>query len=534
MLRTDTSSGTPLRTKADDNDGWGNKVRQIYDIVIVGGGAAGGISAKVLAEAGLNVCVLEAGPLSATDARVDRARTNAARQPRQAQSTSYSVENSQNFIDDIDYPYTHPDDAPFNWFRSRQVGGRLQLWAGVSLRMSSNELVSGTGTGSGWPLSYGDLSPHYSAVEKYMRVTGGREDNESAPNPDSTEAIPFTQGEQLLAQAVRRWPTRQLLSARVAQRPGQDLIADALATQRVTLIPNSVVTGIRMAKSGRRVESVQGVHRLSGKGFSIGARAFVLAASTIETLRLLLASADNAHPGGIGNHSGLLGTHLLDHTAGPSVSGFAPDQPLVEIDRPGMVPVTHIPDFSRAEGRPGFSGSFGITAFVPDRLPMGGEARNWIKDARRNQQSVFRLWASGEVLPLRENRITLGSTTDSSNMPIAHVNFRHTPADEAMAKFQANAMRAIAEEAGFDVTQVNDELLPPGSSVHELGGAPMGQDIDTSVLDSSNRVWGVSNLQVVDGACFPLAGWQNPTLTIMALAHRASQITLRSFRAGNA
>ncbi|MGW2588201.1 GMC oxidoreductase, partial [Streptomyces virginiae] len=501
--------------------------RSSADVVVVGAGAAGGWAALTLAQAGLRVELVDAGQLVPQDGRVDRAAHEDTTQETQRLCSAYTPATGHLFVNDRDNPYEHPPERPFHWFRARQLGGRLLLWAGVCLRLSPRELEYGDPAGARWPLAYSDLVPHYEHVERFMRVTGGGEDSPAAPAPAALREEPLTQGEKRLAAAAGNWPHRQVLSARIAHRPAGALLGTALATGRLTLRPASVAVGLTPDRTGRRIASVTVARTHDGTRTEITARAVVLAASAVESVRLLLAGISRHHPDGIGNTAGLLGRGLLDHTAGIAVSGHVADCPPARPrTAPGFVPVVHVPDFSHAEGREGFAGGFGLTGFVPETVPASDGSRRWITDAReQHDAAAFRLWASGETLPCPDNRITLSSSrTDAWDMPAARLDYTLGPDQHAQAAAQARAMTELAEAAGFTITAADTALLPPGSSVHELGGAPMGRDPAVSVLDPDNRVWDVPNLRVVDGACFPRAGWQNPTLTIMALARRAAHI----------
>src|SRR5437588_3848145 len=144
-----------------------------YDAVVVGSGATGSWAAKELTENGLRTAVLEAGPAAATMSRW-AAAFRKKRQPIQSSCSACTSSTRHLFVDDFDNPYSFPPELPFYWIRARQIGGRLQVWDRVALRMSDYEFKAADrdGVGRNWPISYAELAPYYGHVERFMGVTG--------------------------------------------------------------------------------------------------------------------------------------------------------------------------------------------------------------------------------------------------------------------------------------------------------------------------------------------------------------------------
>ncbi|MGW0651784.1 GMC oxidoreductase [Streptomyces umbrinus] len=506
-----------------------------YDAIVVGSGPAGGWAAKTLGERGIRVLLLEAGPLLPGDHRVDRADHRAGRQLIQSLCSAYEPSTSALFVDDLDNPYRVEDGTAFHWFRGRQAGGRLHLWAGVSLRMSDREFTGVSTSACGaerraWPIRYRQLAPYYARVERLIRVSGGGERSPSAPAPGIRDVRPLTAGERRLADAVRRtWHQRQVLTSRTAQSQAGDLLAAALRTGKVRLRCDAVVSRLKLDPAGRRATGVLFVDRVTGVVHRATASAVVLCASAVESVRILLNSRSPHHADGLGNRTGQLGRYFFDHLVGPAVSGTVPglDRRPEPLPEPGFVPVCHIPDFTdiQREVRPGF----GVTVYSPETLPLSSRSARWAREA---DGTPFRMWACGEVLPRADNQVQLSDAADAWGVPQANIRLRYGTAEKELAERQAAAMKEMADAADFSVAEIVGEAAVPGTSVHELGGAAMGDDPARSVVDAGNRLWEAPNVVVADGASFTTGGWQNPTLTIMALAARAGDLLADAARSG--
>jgi len=459
--------------------------------VVVGSGAAGGWVAKELCERGASVLLLEAGraldpardfpdPPPAQRPLIDRALSVWRGQGVQARSAAFSSRTAQFFVNDRENPYATAQGAPFNWFRGRQVGGRMHIWARVALRLSEHELA-------GWPLGLADLEPHYERAEAFMGI----------------EPIARTPAEE---EFVERVGAERFVPLPVAAReePGVfSPIASAYATGRLTLRPNSVVRAVH--ESG-----VDYVDRLTREPGGARAPLVFLCASAFETLRIMLASR-------IGNSSGLLGRGVMDHVVtgigGPHAGGAAtPPEPYSTAGATGL----HAPAADRG---------FGIQGGI-------GRGPSWY------------MLAHGQMETRAENRVTLDPhATDAWGVPIARVDCSLSAVDEALATEQLDAMRELAAAGGLtERTPPSGKPLDalafrlarrrlltqsgafvPGTAIHEVGGAPMGIDASSSVTDTWGRCWDAPNVIVADGAAFPAGCWGNTTLTIIALAIRAAE-----------
>ena len=460
-----------------------------YDAVVVGAGAAGGWAAKELCERGLTVCLIDAGPVvgAAPVARgphfLAKGTALLGGQHVQARSGAFRAETRHLFVDDRENPYTTEPGMPFNWFRGRQVGGRLHLWMRVTPRMTDRELHD-------WPFDAQELAPYYDRVETFLGVTRAKLTPEEARLRDAVEA---------------RWPDRLVEGAASAARepgPVPRTIEAARSTGLLTLRSDTVVRRVEVDGDGLAT-GVSVVGRVTGQEETLRADTVVLAASTIETVRLMLNSASPAHPDGLGNSSGLLGTGIADHA-------------LVAIGGPH-------PSSAPAERRVGFQ--------------IAGLGHGFGVQGEIGREDWWTMAAIGPMLPRPENRVTLSpGARDAWGVPAAHIRCAFSKDETALAADQLAVLHELAAAAELRIERgrslpqrlalrlarrtlhSRDGLLVPGGAVHETGGAALGV-----VLDPFGGCLDAPNVFVVDGAAFPSSGWQNVTLTIMALAARAGE-----------
>ncbi len=542
-----------------------------FDAVVVGAGATGAVAAMVLAEAGLRVLVLEAGPeLSARRALGSEplnslrrlAHISSGRQRLQRHHPGFWKHNPELFVDERRNPYSTPDGEPFLWTRGRQVGGKSLTWGGITLRLSDAEFLAGErdGHGPSWPIATADLAPYYSRLETLLGVHGHRDGLPQLPDGDFLPPLPFTPGERHLQQAIQRELGLPLIHSRgfplhtpTPEAPwprssAQGLtLARALATRRVCLRSGTVVSHLELDRQQRQAEAVVVVDGASGRHERLPAPLVVLCASTIETVRILLHSSEAQRPGGLPDASGSLGRYLMDHISTSrffSIPSIAPPAAAAELSGAGscFIPNTVNLDEGSSEG---FLRGYGLWAAL-QRFDPPGLLR------RRPGEAVGFLIGHGEVLARADNRVTLhGSRTDAWGIPIPHIACRWGDNERAMVAHMQQRMEAVVAAAGGRIRPIEDlfvlplveplvrhslavrpEPPPPGYYIHELGGARMAARAEAGVVDPWNRCWGADNVLVTDGSCWPSAGWQSPTLTEMAITWRACEAAAGRMRRG--
>jgi choline dehydrogenase-like flavoprotein len=515
-----------------------------YDVLIIGSGASGGMAAHTLTKLGVNCVMLDAGPqadfqkgrvMKAVYDLPYRGFGKPGRLPHVLQANEF---NANQWVDETEVPYTHDPKDPYNWVRVRMIGGKSNFWARMSFRLSDYEFKGKDhdGYGENWPISHADLAPFYSRVEPIFRVAGRKEGLAQLPDgvfiedssPDSEPVQKFAVAGKTVGMTVTKM-RRATGNGQLASSFNL-LLPDAMATGKLTIVPNAVVRELSLDKNTGRVNGAYFHDRHSGVEYHIKARAVVLGASCLESTRILLNS-------GIANSSGVLGRYLHDQFyISNSVVAILPEA------RDGKARVFgsgYIPRFrnlTKNEKRNyirGYAFDFNI-GNTPDAKYFGA----WGAELQKQLDSVrgagFSATAMGEVLPRYENRVTIDKNVkDAWGIPVLNFQCRYTDNEINMAKDAVDTLAEVCHKAGWEVLHKNEKMFPPGYSIHELGTCRMGDNPKTSVLNKWNQSHDIRNLFVVDGSSFVTGGSQNPTMTILSLSMRASEYLAEQMRAGN-
>ncbi|KGG04642.1 GMC oxidoreductase [Prochlorococcus marinus] len=534
-----------------------------YDAIVVGSGATGGVAALTLAEQGIKVLVIEAGPqIKRSEASNNEPKSTFKRlsgvitkkHANQCQHPGYWKNNPDLYTNELKHPYDSPKKKPFLWTQGKQYGGRSLTWGGITLRLSSEDFqpANKDGFGPNWPISYDELSPHYDFIESFCGIYGRKDDIKEVPNGKYISEIPLTENEKVFGRKVKSKLNYPFIQSRGFDRNSSvkdkkwpqsssvgSTLKKALDTGNVQIISNHLVESFEVNKMTEIASKLTIVNLENGCKKELNCDLILLCASTISTLRILLNSEYKSNSSGFKDTSGKLGKYLMDHI---SICRFFS----VPKTKNSVKLLDNLPYLSGAgsffipfgSNLPkiddiNFNRGYGIWGAI-DRL---GIPKFLQKD---KSTSIGFLIAHGEVLPREKNSVSLSRKTDKWGIPIPYIEFEWSDNELRMAKHMEKTIQKSIEAADGEIKNI-DELInipfgslltknliplsdnppPPGYYIHEVGGAPMGTNEENSVVDKFNRLWRCKNVLVLDGACWPTSSWQSPTLTMMALSRRA-------------
>ena len=584
-----------------------------YDVIVVGSGAAGGQTAYTLAMEGASVLMLEAGRNYVPESETPMFQPP-GQAPLRATSTPDKPFGFYDATVDGGWqvpgePYVNTsqeDSGRFDWWRARMLGGRTNHWGRYSFRNGPYDFKpkSRDGLGCDWPLTYEELAPYYDKVEMLIGVYGANDGLENTPNSSPGCLLPPPKprvSDLLIAERAKRLgipvvaghravltQTLDFRNSPAKLHPGnanaQKILAEhmssraacfwatpcgrgcsiranyqsttvhlppALATGKLDILVNAMVREVTLGNDGR-ANGVSFIDKSTRKTGYATARVICLAASSCETVRILLNSRSPQYPDGLANSSGKVGRYLMD-TVGSSVQGQVP---LLENLPPhnedgasgGHMYAPWWLYREQLAGKLGFARGYHIefqggrtmpslrTLAGIEWLTGGSYGRKLKEDARRYYGSFVNFDGRGEMIPNEESYCEIDpAVKDNWGIPVLRFHWKWSEHETRQAAHMQNTFEQIIEAMGGRVkggvkTDGARAIAPGGSIIHEVGGAIMGADPKTSVTDRWGQTWDVKNLFITDGAVFPSNADKNPTLTIMALAWRAADHMLDRMR----
>ncbi|WP_153797408.1 GMC oxidoreductase [Foetidibacter luteolus] len=564
------------------------KSSKVYDAVVVGSGAGGGMAAYVLAHAGVKVLMLEAG------AYFDPAK-HSSQLKFPYESPRRGARTKERGFGDFDAafgsweldgePYTTKDNTQFDWFRSRMLGGRTNHWGRISLRFGPKDFQPDDGVSERWPITYDEVKPYYDKVDRLLGIFGTVEGLENEPDgifmkPPKPRLPELFIVKGAAAAGVKVIPGRG--SVLTEPLPGNKergtcfycgqcgrackayadfsssscLVIPALKTGNLELISNAMVREVLTDKNGQAT-GVSYISKDDMQEYQVSAKTVILGASSCESARIMLNSKSTVYANGLGNSSGLVGRYLQDST-GSSQSGILPqllDRKRFNEDATGTINIYapwlqdnkkldfprgyHI-EFGGGMSMPGY----GFGSYVPKyngvlpgrdgkKKEAGGYGASLKDDYRRFYGIQFGMAGRGVGMARYDNYCEIDpNVVDKYGIPVLRFNYKWNNDEINQARhMQETFSRIIHEMGGIPISKPHGPedmwgLEAPGRIIHEVGTTRMGNDSRKSVLNKWCQSHDCKNLFVVDGGSHVQQSDKNATWTILALSMRTAEYIL--------
>lgn len=556
-----------------------------YDAIVIGSGISGGWAAKEFTEKGLKTLVLERG----RDVKhlVDYPTTNkypyefehrgeltlAIRKENPVVSKCYAFrEDAMHFfVKDKEHPYVQ--EKPFDWIRGYQVGGKSLMWARQTQRWSDLDFEGPLRDDFAvdWPIRYKDLASWYSYVEQFAGISGNKDGLAELPDGDFLPAFPLNAVEDYFKKTVaEKYQGRHVITARCAHlsQPRQvhfdqgrgkcqnrilcqrgcpfggyfssnaSTLPWAAKTGNLTLKPFSVVDSVIYDEKLGKASGVRVVDANTKEVTEYFAKVIFVNAAAINTNLILLNSTSSRFPNGLGNDSGVLGKYVAFHNYSARIN--AEYECLKEFTTDGRNPAGggYIPRFrnllkQETNFKRGYAAGFSAhRSKEMDTSGMGADLKAQLLNKNPGSWQVGS-HMMGETIPKESNYVKLDKDQkDEWGVPLLRISIDYDDNDAKMKKDYLEQMTEMFTEAGFKNIRPNDAGQAPGLDIHEMGGARMGHDPKTSVLNKWNQLHDCKNVFVTDGACMTSTSTQNPSLTYMALTARAVDYAVQQMKKG--
>ncbi|MGE5108168.1 MAG: GMC oxidoreductase [Sphingobacteriales bacterium] len=558
-----------------------------FDAIVVGSGISGGWAAKELTEKGLKVLLLERGKniehikdyKNSTKEVWDFPHRNGITQKMKEDhpvlKRDYPLRESM--VDDNWSPWANDKDNPytetkrFDWFRGYLVGGRSLLWGRQSYRLNKWDFEANAkeGIAVDWPVRYDDIAPWYSYVEKFAGIQGTKEGLEVLPDGEFLPGMEMNCVEKDVAAKLKDYykGTRHMFigrSANITQpKPEQNRVncqyrnrcwygcpfgayfssnsatlPVAMATGNLTLQADKIVTKVLYDKDKKKATGVEVIDANDNKTYEYKAKIIFLCASTFNSTWILMNSATDIWPDGLGSSSGELGHNVMDHHlkvgAEGTVEGF--EDKYVFGKRPTGIYVPRFRniyndkrDYLRGFGYQG-GANRGRGIDIPE-FTLGAELKEALSEPGKWKMGIM---GFGEILPDHSNKISLDKNKkDKWGLPVLAFDVEMKENEIKMRKDMANDAAEMLTNTGVKDVTTYDTGYAVGMGIHEMGTARMGRDSKTSVLNGNNQVWDATNVFVTDGAFMTSASCVNPSLSYMAFTARAVDFAVKELKKGN-
>jgi len=551
-----------------------------YDAIVVGSGISGGWAAKELCESGLKVLLLERGksvehPDYPTDThhpwqfdhRGRLTQEDLERCHIQARHYSIGEDNKHFYVNDLENPYT--ETKRYDWIRGDVVGGRSLLWGRLCYRWSDLDFEANKkdGIAVDWPVRYKDIAPWYDYVEQFIGVSGKKEGIPHLPDGQFQRPMEMNCVEEDFKNKVEsKFPGRKVTIGRAAnltapvkgrgvclyrnqcQRgcpygayfsTNASTMPAAFGTGNLTLRPHSLVNRVLYEEKKGIATGVEIVDTETNEVIEFYSRIVFLNASTLATSFILLNSTSGRFPNGLGNGSDQVGRNIMDHHKGSGanarVEGF--DDKYYAGRRPTGIYMPRFrnltekrSDYIRGFGHQGGAGRGGWGIGNTD-----SEIGITLKEKLQEPAGwTINFGAYGECLPYQDNRVTLNhDKKDKWGRPTLTIDVEFKDNEKAMQKDMMDSMAEMMEAVGYKNVTPYSKMSFPGNANHDMGGARMGRDQKTSVLNGFNQMHEVKNVFISDSSFMTSSSCVNPSLTYMAMTARACAYAIEEMKKQN-
>jgi len=486
-------------------------------------------------------------------------------------SCSYYTEATKHFFV-IDAEHTYIQEKPFGWIRGYQVGGKSLIWNRQTQRMSDFEFNAPARDGFAvdWPVRYNDIAPWYSYVEKFIGVSGNKDGLFHLPDGEFQPPWEMNCVEkEVRSRIITHYPDRPIIIGRCAHltKPqhvhiqqgrsqcqarnmcnrgcpfggyfssNSGTIPWALHTGNLTLLTDSVVHSVIYDEQKRKGTGVRVIDAHTVKATEYYARIIFVNASALNTNLILLNSTSNRFPHGLSNDNGLLGKYIAFTNYRGGAGGFFEgyEDSYYYGRRPTMLLIPNFRNLYKHDMN--FLGGYIIRLLA--QRNTGVDSEESIGAKYKDALSEAGAWSvsmslQGETIPKEVNYVYLSSEEkDQYGIPKLVTSVDYDSNDNLLVKDFMEQASEMLHVAGVKYIGTNDNHMPPGLDIHEMGGVRMGLDPKTSLLNGWNQLHACPNVLVTDGGFMVSTGTQNPSLTYMAFTARAVHHAVEEMKKGN-
>jgi choline dehydrogenase-like flavoprotein len=548
--------------------------KQIYDVIVIGTGAGGGMAIHTLCQAGLKVCALNGSRRLSPqkDFRNHRMpydmKFRGFGDPRK-QPIGYMDNEYTEGIWEHDIVYTTAPGTRWTWPRCFAVGGKTNFWGRSSARFGDIDFraASRDGYDVDWPLTYEEIAPYYSRVERMIGVASTVQNRPSNPDGDYLPPMNFRCLDWILHSGGSKIGI-PYLPDRIAQltvphaghpschycancTDGCDIgaffstpwffLPQAEKTGNLEIRTNALAKNI-LTDAGGRAAGVSYIDRKTKQEIEVHGRAVVVSASCVESARILLNSKSRHWPTGIANSSGQLGRNLCDHLYGTTARGYLPQllgQPSFP-DNVSSSTVAWMPRWQNLDNPKQEKFIRGYSVY-PDggcgEFPgyfnqIEGFGREFKRAIKRRYPTPISFYIQAPTQRSDSNYVDIDPVVkDIYGIPAVRIHFEWDKNTLLMWEHGKQACEELLRASGAEYLGAG-EIDTPGTSLHETGTCRMGNDPKKFVTNRFGRTHDVPNLYIADASVFPNCTDKTTTISILAFSLRASEHLVENFKNG--